>query len=372
MMKVNFLKSYWFFGLFLVALFLAACTPITEVLEEEVEEVVAETVVKIGIMLPLSGDAASYGFGVKRGVELARADLKLENVEVVYEDSKCEGKEAVSAINKLISFDEVVAVVGELCSGATLAAAPVANENKVVMVSPASTSPKVTDAGEFIFRTIPSDALQGDFGANLAYDSGYRKLAILYSNEEYGLGFNNVLKESFGGEVVASEAFERKSVDLRAQLTKIKDAEPDAIYIISNSPDSAVAALKQITELGIEAKLYGSEGLKGQYILDGAGDSAEGLVVTSVSSGTSSFIDKHKEVFGEEPGPFAAQGYDAFTAIAMAIQDGATTGTEIRDKLEQIDFEGASGNIKFDENGDVFGNYDVLEVKEGKFVPVNE
>ena len=147
--------------------------------------------------------------------------------------------------------------MAQLCSGATIPAAAVANEQKVVMVSPASTSPKLSEeGGDYFFRVIPSDSLQGDFGAKLVYEKGARKLAVLYSNEDYGVGFNSVLMESFpalGGDVVASEAFEPKSTDLRTQLTKIKAAEPDAIYIISNSPDSAAAALKQIDELGLHS-----------------------------------------------------------------------------------------------------------------------
>lgn len=326
-------------------------------------------VVKIGFMGPLSGDAASYGESILKGVELAKRDSGLD-VELVVEDSKCDGKEAVNAITKLISVDRVSAVVGEVCSGATLAAAPIAERNKVVMISASSTSPDITNAGEYIFRTVPSDALQGAFGADLVYNRGYRRLAILYSNEEYGVGFDKVLKDNFKGEVVASEAFQRGEVDLRGQLTKIKAKNPDAIYIISNSPDSAVAALQQIKELGIDAAVFGSEGLKSDDILE-AGDAAEGLIVTSVSSGSEQFAQRHKEVYGTEPGPFAAQAYDAFMALANAIKQGATTGEEIKDALATMSFDGASGRIVFDENGDVSGNYDVYQVKNGKFVKIS-
>jgi len=335
----------------------------------------AGEVIKIGFISPLSGDVASYGIGAKKGMELAKKELGMDNIQVIVEDSKCEGKEAVTAVNKLILVDGVKAIIGELCSGATLAAAPIAEQNNVVLISPASTSPKVTDAGDYIFRVIPSDALQGDFGANLAYDKGHRKLAVLYSNEEYGLGFNTVLTESFeglGGDVVASETFERGAADLRTQVTKIKNAGPDAIYIISNSLDSAVAVLQQIEELGVDAALFASEGLKSPDVTAGAGAAAEGMLVSSVSSGTTDFVASHMVEYGEEPGPFAVQAYDAFTAVAMVIQQGATTGEEIKNALYALDFEGKSGHIVFDENGDVFGNYDLYEVMDGAFVLVNQ
>lgn len=351
-----------------VALLLLTAFCVSKAPEKAEEAVVT---VKVGVIAPLTGDAASYGIGVKKGIELAKKDLKADNIELIFEDTKCDGKEAATAINKLISVDKVVATIGELCSGATLAAAPIAEQNKVVLISPASTSPKITTAGDYIFRTVPSDALQGAFGAKLVYDKGYRKLAVLYSNEEYGLGFNNVLMENFpklGGSVVASEAFERGATDLRAQLTKIKAANPDAIYIISNSPDAAVAALKQIKELGINAAIFGSEGLKSEDIVSGAAEAAEGLVVTSVSAGSENFINRHRDVYGEDPGPFAAQGYDALKAIYLAVKKGAKTGEEIKNALYELSFDGASGHIDFDENGDVSGNYDVYVVENGKFV----
>ena len=324
--------------------------------------------VKIGLMVPLSGDAAPYGESVKKAVELAVKELSLEEkVELVVEDSKCEGKEAVTVINKLISIDKVDAVIGELCSGATIPAAAVANEQKVVMVSPASTSPKLSEeGGDYFFRVIPSDSLQGDFGAKLVYEKGARKLAVLYGNEDYGVGFNSVLMESFpalGGDVVASEAFEPKSTDLRTQLTKIKAAEPDAIYIISNSPDSAAAALKQIDELGLgEVIVVGSEGLKADEILQAAGEASNGLVVTSVSAGSDAFKTAHENEYSEVPGPFAAQAYDAVKALSLVLGS-----DDMKTALYNVDFEGASGHIAFDQNGDVSGNYEVYIVKNQEF-----
>lgn len=327
--------------------------------------------VKVGFMGPLTGDAASYGESIKRGVDLAIQEMALPNVKLIYEDSQCEGKDAVNAIRKLIDVDKVQAIIGEVCSGATLAAAPVANANRVPMVSAASTSPDISDAGEYIFRTVPSDALQGSFGAELVYDKGLRKLAVLYSNEEYGVGFNTVVSarfEELGGEVVSQESFERGATDIRTQLTKVKAAGPDALYLIINSPASSVAALKQIKELGVDAVIFASEGLKAQEIIDDAGEAAEGLLLTSVSGGSAEFSDRHQAEYGEGPGPFAAQGYDAAKAILLTIQDGAATGEAIKDALFELSFEGATGTIDFDSNGDIVGNYEIFVVENGEFV----
>ncbi len=333
----------------------------------QVEQEVQQPII-LGFMGPLTGDAAAYGQSIQRGVELAMEDLQVEGVSVVIEDSKCDGREAVTVINKLISVNNAAAIIGEVCSGATLAAAPIAEQQEVVLISASSTSPDITGAGDFIFRTVPSDALQGAFGADLVRERGHETLAILYGNEDYGVGFKDVLEDSFTGSVVATEAFERGTADMRTQLAKIQAENPDAIYIISNSPDSAVAALEQITELGIDAEVFGSEGLKSDAVLEAAGTAAEGLIVTSVSFGNDAFTAAHVVKYGEAPGPFAAQAFDAFTALAAAIDAGATTGPEIRDALYELSFQGVSGTIDFDTNGDIAGNYNIEQVQEGAFV----
>ncbi len=333
--------------------------------------------VKVGVMVPLSGDTASYGEAVSQGVRLAIKDLDLEeSVQLVFQDSKCEAKEAANAVNQLVNANKVIAIVGELCSGATLAAAPVVEQAQTPLVSPASTAPTVSDAGEYVFRTIPSDAAQGAFGAQLVYDEGFKKLAVLAIQDDYGTGFDAVLRESFpslGGEVVASEFFQRGDVDVRTQLTKIKNAGADALYIISNTPDSAVAALRQATELGLELALFGSEGLKGPDVIEGAKEAAEDLVVTAPAAATESFTQGFQEQFGAEPGTFSAQAYDAMTAIGKALIDGATSGEGIKNYFAELSFDGASGMIDFDDNGDVSGSYDVFLVENGEWVrPASE
>ena len=330
-----------------------------------------DSTIKVGFMGPLSGDIALFGENTKNGVEMALVDSQLQNVEIIYEDSKCDPKESVSIINKFVA-EGVVAIVGDTCSGSALAAAPIAKENGVVMVSASATSPEITKESH-LYRTIPSDALQGEFAANIIYENELESLGILYVNDDYGLGLNNVLTEAFealGGEVVASESFERASVDVRTQVAKVRNARPDAVYIVSNSIDSSLAVLQQIEELGVTSVVYASEGLKSQEVIDGAGQASEGLRTTSVTSGTSTFREQYLETFSEEPGLFVAQGYDAGAAIFKAIQAGATTKETVIAQLTTLQFEGATGTIDFDEDGDVAGNYDVFEVVNGTFVLV--
>ncbi len=333
--------------------------------------------IKIGVMLPLSGDAASYGLAAQKGIDLAAKEVNQRGIlpgpiTLIYEDSKCDPAEAVTASQKLIVVDGVHAIIGELCSSATLAAVPIAEANNIVLISPASTTPSIKDAGDYIFRTVPSDALQGAFGAELVSLLGYGRLAILYSNEDYGIGFKDVLEEEFlatGKKVKAVESFERTATDVKTQLTKIKSKRPDAVYLISNSPTVAGIALKQMKEINLKAQVFGSEGLKDSSVVDGADGGAEGMILTTVSGGNPVFTEFHRRIYDETPGPFAAQGYDAVKAIAEAIVNSDGTRPGIKNALYTVNFKGASGHIVFDVYGEVEGNYEVFSVVDGEFVP---
>ncbi len=359
------------FIIFLVALgvlFTDGCAD-TEQSEEAVEDVIV-----IGIMGPYTGGAAAYGNAAKDGAMLAFDEADLPNVRVVVEDTKSETREAATVMNKMVSVDNVQAVVGDLISAATLAAAPIAVQNQVVMISPASTSTDISDAGEYIFRTIPGDDGQGLFAANAMHEKGFTNVALLYTNDQYGNGLANIITKEFtalGGTIVADETYEAGSSDMRTQLSKIRNADPDAIYVVSNTPDTSVALLRQITEMNIASQIFGSEGLKVASILE-LGSSVEGIIITSVSPESDEFRQKYMDAYGEQPPAFAAQAYDAATAIIMAIEQGATTGEQIKNSLYEMEFDGASGHIIFDEKGDVEGGYVLVEVLNGTFVTMEE
>ena len=354
-----------------MVLLVYGCSQTDQTVPTEEPETQTPELIKIGFMAPLSGDAASYGEIILGGVMASLEDNNAGSlVEIVVEDSKCDPKDAVSAVNKLISVDNVQVIIGEVCSSATLAAAPIARENGVAMISAASTSPLISNFPE-VFRTVPSDEFQGAFGAMTAFERGFTKMAILHGNEDYGIGFKNVLEENFvaqGGTVAIVETFERGDTDLKTQLTKIKESDADVIYIISNSPDSSTAALKQAEELNLNIPLMASEGLKEDELLTRVGSAAEGMILTSVSQGEPAFVENWVRKTGEEPGPFAAQGHDAFTAITLSMEQGARTKEDFLNVLRDVQFSGVSGEIAFDANGDVEGSYEVYVVRDGSFV----
>ncbi|MFH0740026.1 MAG: penicillin-binding protein activator [bacterium] len=341
-------------------------------------------VIKVGLMGPLTGDAAIYGASPKKGAELAIEEINAnggingKKLELIAEDSKCDAKEAVNAINKLANIDKVKFIIGGMCSSETLAAAPIAEKGQVIMVSPVSTNYKVSGAGDYIFRTVASDALQGKKAAELAYEKGFRKAAILYINtNDYGPGLEKVFKEVFtklGGQVVISEGHGAGDSDFRTQLTKIKASNPDVLFIPSQMPENSLV-VKQAKELGITCQIIGTETMQDEKFVQAIGDSANGIIFTSFAeykgSQANDFFAKFKTMFGEEKAIYSDYAYDAMYALekAMANCKNPQDSVCVKTELYKTNFIGATGPVGFDENGDVKGkDFAVFKIEAGKFV----
>jgi len=351
-------------------LFFSSCTSQNHQQETEV--------LHIGALLPLTGDAAVLGKEVQQAIQLAADRYNAGNdnhIKVYFEDTRCSGKDAVSGLQKLMSINDVQALIGPLCSSATLAVAPIAEQNAILLLSPASTNPTISDAGDYIFRVIPSDALQGKVGAELVYNQGMRNGAVIYLNNDYGVGLKNVFVDTFtalDGNIVAEEAYEVGAADFKTQITKIKQKDPSFVYIVA-LPGEGGQLLKQLRELQIAVPLFGAEGIKDPSVIEVAGNAAEGLIITFPQQTNSperkTFFSAYKKLHGAEPGTFAPEGYDTFNIIAMAYEINGGSRTKMKDALYAIkDFPGTSGIITFDAKGDVNKPYVALVVKNGEFV----
>jgi len=329
--------------------------------------------VKIGVLAPLTGDNLSIGNGIRRAVQLARKDLNLQNVDiqVIEKDSNCEAKAAEAGTKELLD-QKVVAIIGDYCSSSTLAALKLAAAAHVVVISPAATSPELSGASPYFFRTVPTDVQQGEFAAKIMDQKGYKKIAILHDDDAYGIGLgksfaDNVAK--LGGTVVANEVFPAEGIDVAAQLGRIKTSKAQAVFIISVSLTSDRAILEGLRSKGITAAVYGSEALKDQTFIDDEGAAAEGMTVTALPDGSAVFLDNFQAEFNAAPATYSAQTYDAYTAIAKVIAAGANTGDEIKTALGTISFAGVTSEIKFNAQGDIAsGTYDVVTVKSGKYI----
>jgi len=365
--------------IFAAVLLIVVVIIVTQVVDEK-----EEGVIKIGAILPLTGDSAFYGESIKKAIDLAVEEInesggiKDQKLKVIFEDSKASPKDGVAAFNKLVSFDKVSAVIGDAVSSVTLAIAPIANEKKVVVLSPLSSSPEITKAGDFVFRNVPSDFLGGKIAAHFAVkNQAWKSLAILFVNNDFGAGLARVFSKEvsvLGGNILTKEAYSTDSKDFRTQLIKIKNSNPEAIFLVSYREASTV--LIQAKELGLTSKFLGTGLLEDPKIIEIANKAAEGVFLTQLqysadltTSSTSSFVKAFKKKYNSEPSIIAAYGYDSLKILTSAIKKSNLTSEGIRDELYKIKgYEGVTGIISFDQNGDVVQPMGVKMIRNGKFI----
>lgn len=338
---------------------------------------------KIGFAGPLSGASAQDGQSIKKGIELA---IKLANdaggvngkkIELVAQDDKTDPKEAAIVANKLATDPSILAVVGHFNSSATLAGAPIYNKNEVVQISPGSSSPAVTDAGPYTFRVITTDAYQGEYVAKWTQEEGFKKIAIIYENTDYGLGLADVYKkavEKNGGQIVASESYILgQTKDFSASLTKIKQQNPDLLFIGGLYNEAALIA-KQAKALGLNVPFMGVDGLYSDALIQLGGEAVEGFMLPgffnteSTNPKTQEFVKAYKEAYNELPGTYAAYAFDATEIVIKAMKEKGTDRQSIADYITTLKgYEGVTGIHDFDLNGDVMKEPEKLIVKDGKF-----
>lgn len=366
-------------GIFLalVALVIVAIVAIGVVLAVQIMTKQSTSRIKVGVMMAFSGGSSSMGYGAMKGVQLAKKELGADNIEIIQVDSKCDAKTAGEAVKELIA-QNVVAIIGEGCSSATVAALPAANNAKIPMLSPSASSTTLSTPDDFFFRVVPPDTFQGSFMAQTIYDRGIRKVAIFYTNEPYGSSMNAVFREQFeslGGQVVATASAEPDVIDLNTQIQTLKAASPEAIFIAPNSVVSATAAMKLAREAGIKAPFFGADIMYDNTIISNNPAVAEGLTISSFPTGTKAFKQSLVNEYGKSEQLYAApQAYDIVHLLQLAVQRGATTGEQIKNLLPGIALDdGVSGFKQFDSNGEVSDKsykYDLFQVKNGAFTLV--
>ncbi len=343
------------------------------------KKAVEDKEIKIGLMVPLTQDLASLGQSTKKAVQLAVEEINNgggingKKLKVIYEDDKCNAKEAASIANKLINLDKVNYIVGSICSSSTLAMAPLAENSNTIVISPGASSPDITNAGDFIFRDYPSDTFEGKFVADFAYNElNARKTAVISCLSDYCVGLKDVFSKRFGelgGKIVEIQEFEQGSTDLKTSLTKIKQSDPDLVYFVSYT-ESAINGLKQAKEVGINVPIIGPTTWTDQTIWESTGEYSEGVMYAITNINTpEDFAQKFHKRFGEdaEITLCATQGYDAIYLIKNAIEKAGDDPVAVKEELYKVrEYEGASGTISFDENGDISeANHVIMIIKNG-------
>jgi branched-chain amino acid transport system substrate-binding protein len=347
--------------------------------------------VKVGGVACLTGGAATYGASTRNGCVLAFKAVNAEDgidiggtkylINYIFEDDQGSPEVAANAFRKLIDQDEVVAILGSVMSSCTLAGAPIAQDAGVPVISPTSTAVQVTRTGDYIFRSCFLDPFQGAVVASFAYnDLKAKTAAVIFDNaNDYTKGLAEAFRESFvkiGGEVVAYESFtdESKTVDFSAQLTNIKSANPDVIFLDAYYSAAALMA-KQARSLGITAYFMGADGWDSAEFTTLGGEAVEGGYFCNHYSPADprpivqNFVKKYAETYGQTPDALATLAYDAALILIDALnRAGSLDGAAIRDAIAATNLECVSGVITFDGWGDPIKSAVVNKVENGEFV----
>ena len=346
----------------------------------------AQDTIKIGEYASLTGKEASFGQQSHKGLTLAIEELNAaggvlgKKLELITEDNQTKPGESATAVKKLISRDKVVALIGEVASGRSLEAAPIAQAAKIPMIAPAATNPKVTQTGNYIFRVCFIDPFQGTVMAKFAQtDLKAKKVAVLSSvSNAYSVGLAKFFKETFtanGGIIVSEKNFSEGDKDFRAQLTAVKAAGADAVFVPSYYTEAALIA-RQARDLGINVPFFGGDGWVADQLLEIGGEALNGCYYSThffpenQDLVVQAFVKKFKARWGanENPDAFAALGYDAAYVLVDAIKRaGSTEGPKLRDALAATkNFAGVTGVTNIDANRDASKPAAIIAIKKGK------
>ncbi len=372
--------------------------------------------VKIGSLSAVTGPIANLVPPIIEAEQLAVKDvndgggiLGGRTLELIVGDTQCNPQASVDAAGKLVNVEQVVAIVGALCSGATIGAASnVAIPANVVMVSPASTSPEITGLkdNDLLFRTAPSDAYQGIVLAKYVKSKGINSVALTYVNNDYGVGLASAFREAFkaaGGTITGDQVHEDKKSSYRAELATLASGNPDALVVLAYAGTSGVTILRQSLENDFFSKFVGADGMRDDILIQQLGaDTLKGNLLitqpTSVANPRKDAFDAAFKASGGDPSSiFVQQSYDSAFLLALAIEKaGSTDRAKIKDALravagppgikigpgewkkavdaikagQDIDYEGAAGSHDFDAAGDVAGVIGEYEIVDDTFKEV--
>jgi branched-chain amino acid transport system substrate-binding protein len=345
----------------------------------------ASDVIKVGEYASLTGKEAGFGQSSHDGTALAVDDLNAaggvlgKKIELITEDDQSQAGQPSIDVRKLITDDGVVAVLGEVASSRSLEAAPICQQYKIPMISPSSTNPKVTEIGDYIFRVCFIDPFQGTVMANFATKTLKLKSAAVLTDvtSDYSMGLAKFFKDSFGangGKIVADEKYNGGDKDFSAQLTTIKAANPDGIFVPGYYTEVGLIAI-QARQLGLNIPLFGGDGWEGAPLIPIGGAALEGTYFSThftpqdTSPIVQDFVKKYQERYHATPDAMAALGYDSLMILADAMKRaGTAAGPAVRDALAATkDFQGITGRITIDKDRNASKPAVILEVKNGQY-----
>lgn len=338
--------------------------------------------IKFGAIAPLTGDAASYGVADQHAKMLAVEEINAaggidgRQIEVVWEDSKCNGTDGATAVQKLINVDQAQFVLADSCSGATLAELAITEPAGVFLLSGLASSPDLTIEGDHFFRTYPSDAFAGRVVAAYATkDLGAETVAIISEKTDYAQGLRKSFMAGYTRTIMVDESYDSDETDFRTIATKVKEANVDAVYVSPQTPATGLLVLKQLQEAGVTVQILTNDAMLDRGLIAENKGLYEGVISPEVAldetnARTKEFVDGYTAKYGvapEYPGYLAA-AYDSVYLLAEAMAAGNWTPDEVKNYFEtQIhDWPGAIGTFNFDAAGDAVLGLHLRKVVDGE------
>lgn len=338
----------------------------------------------IGEFAALTGATASFGQSAHKGVRMAVDEVNAtggvlgKKLRLVTEDDQSKAGEAATVVRRMISREKPVAIIGEVASSRSLEAAPICQQNKIPMISPASTNPKVTETGDYIFRVCFIDPFQGSVLAKFMLQRGLKKAAILTDvKQDYAVGLTDFFKDYFtknGGAIVSEQSYSSGDKDFKAQLTSIRSTNPEAILVAGYYNEAGLIA-SQARELEIKVPLLGGDGWDSPSLIEVAGEAMEGNFFSNhfssedKSPAVQEFLSKYKAKYLENPDAMAALSYDATMLLCDAIKRAGTTeSAALREAIASTSgFPAVTGSITLDSTRNATKSAVILQIQDGKF-----
>jgi len=342
-------------------------------------------VINIGEVAAMTGTTATFGQSSHNGTQMAVDEINAaggllgKQIKLITEDDQSKQGEAGIVAKKLISRSKISALLGEVASGRSLEMAPIAQAAGVPMISPASTNPKVTEAGDYVFRVCFIDPFQGTVMSKFALSKGWKKVAILTdTKQDYSVGLTEFFKKHFtenGGTITGEQSYASQDKDFKAQLTAIKAGNPDAIFASGYYNEVALIAV-QARELGINVPLLGGDGWDSDSLIEVGGKAMEGCYYSNhfsnedQSPAIQEFVKKYESKHGRKPDAMAALGYDSAKILFEAIKRAnSVEGPALRDAIAATkDYAGITGSITLDAQRNATKPAVILTIKDGKVV----
>lgn len=341
--------------------------------------------IKVGISVPITGDAASLGEFLKNVSDMAVEKINSEGgvngrqISLIYEDDSCAPAKAISAVRKLISIDQVKTIVISTCSGAVVPTVPVATENGVFLFSGVATSPTLTGISPMFARTVPSDTSQGTALADYAISKGFKKVAVITEMTDYPTSIKDAFASKYTSDkgTILAEGFAPSTTDFRSILAKVKAENPDALFLIPGSPASGDRVISAFEKLNWNIPLMGGDIFSGNSeVVIKHKATLEGMVIAEQKKGPDTaeyvaFRNEYKKRFGKDLiyESRAQAQYDLFFILRDGLKKYGDNPVELAKWVRTVkNYQGFAGGITIGENGDAIGGHMVKAIRDGKVV----